>query len=242
MSALYLIPTGLGAAAPVAALPVATLEVVRRLNRFIAEDAKSARAFLKAAGHPAPLQALSIETLDEHTPQSRIAELIEPLAAGADCGIMSEAGCPGVADPGAALVHAAHEAGIRVVPLAGPSALLLALMGSGMNGQCFAFHGYLPVERGARARRLTELERESETRQMTQIFIEAPYRNDALLAALLETCSEDTEVCVATDLTLPTEAIATRAVREWRRAPPQLNRRPTVFLLYRRAVRLDQKR
>lgn len=242
MATLYLVPTGLGAAPVTAALAPGTLEVIRALDCFVAESAKSARAFLKAAGHPLPLRALHIETLDEHTPQGRIAGLLQPLREGKDCGLMSEAGCPGVADPGAALVRAAHEAGFRVVPLVGPSALLLALMASGMNGQRFAFHGYLPVERTARARRLSEIEKESEARDLTQLFIEAPYRNDVLLAAILEACRGDTALCLATDLTQPTESVRTRTVAQWKAAPPALDRRPTVFVLHRGPAPRNQKR
>lgn len=241
MPTLYLIPTGLGGLSIPAVLPPATLEVVRGLNCFVVENAKSARAFLKAAGHPLPLQALCIETLDEHTPASRISELLSLLDDGKDCGLMSEAGCPGVADPGAALVRAAHEAGVKIVPLVGPSALLLALMASGMNGQHFAFQGYLPVERGARAKRLLELEAESEERDLTQLFIEAPYRNNALLAAIVNACRGDTALCLATDLTQPTQWVQTRSISSWKADPPALDRRPTVFLLHRLRVPRNQK-
>jgi len=239
---LYLVPTSLGGMPVTAVVPPATLEVIRSLECFIAENARTARSFLKAVGHPRALQALRIETLDEHTPESRLAELLRPLLEGKDCGLMSEAGCPGVADPGAALVRDAHAAGVKIVPLVGPSALLLALMASGMNGQRFAFHGYLPVERTARAKKLLELETESEKRDVTQLFIEAPYRNDALFEAIVETCRGDTSLCVACDLTLPSESVRTRAVSQWRVDRPPLDRRPTVFLLHRTRARRAQKR
>ena len=229
---LYLVPTGLGGEVrPL--LPDATHAVVSRLGYFVAENAKSARAFLKAAAHPGPLQTLRVETLDEHTPESRLPELLAPIANGADCGLLSEAGAPAIADPGAALVRAAHEAGIRVAPLVGPSAILLALMACGLNGQRFAFHGYLPVERAAREKALHALERATEAHDATQVFIEAPYRNDALVAAIVKTCRADTWLSLATDLTLSTESVATRQIADWKKATPQLGRRPTVFLLYR---------
>ncbi len=242
MPTLYLVPTGLGGPSLAAVLPPRTLEVIQGLECFIVENAKSARAFLKAAGHPSPLQALHMEILDEHTPENRIAGLLEPLTEGKNCGLMSEAGCPGVADPGAALVRAAHAAGVKVVPLVGPSALLLALMASGMNGQHFAFHGYLPVERAARAKRLAELEKESGEREVTQLFIEAPYRNDALLATIVETCRGDTMLCLASDLTRPTESVQTRPVSRWKIERPVLDHRPTVFLLHRQRARRNQRR
>ena len=230
---LYLVPSGLGSADPSALLPPMSHAVLMRLDYFIAENAKTARAFLKAAGYPRPLQSVVIETLDEHTTRSRLAELLAPLEQGTDCGLLSEAGCPAVADPGAALVRQAHAAGISVAPLVGASSILLALMASGMNGQRFAFHGYLPVERAARAKRLIELESASGQQDATQIFIETPYRNDAMLDALLKTCRSDTLLCLATDLTLDTQAVCTRSISDWKSARPALNRRPTVFLLYR---------
>lgn len=227
---LFLLPTALGGTP---ALAESTLGIVRRLTYFVAENPKSARAFLKLVAHPAPLQDLSIETLDEHTPPAKVGALLEPLEAGTDCGLVSEAGCPAVADPGAPLVRAAHAAGVKVVPLVGPSAILLALMASGMNGQRFAFEGYVPVERAARTKRLKALESVSERDDVTQIFIEAPYRNDALFDAIVQTCRDDTLVCIATDLTLPEEAVSTRTVAQWRKARPAIDRRPTVFLMYR---------
>lgn len=239
---LYLVPSGLGATDVKALLAPATLAVIAHLHYFVAENPKSARAFLKAVGYPRPIQDVRIDILDEHTPESGLEGLLQPLEQGADCGLLSEAGCPAVADPGAALVRRGHAAHIQVVPLVGPSALLLALMASGMNGQQFAFHGYLPVDRGARAKRLVELESEAEKRRSTQIFIEAPYRNEALFDAIMDACRDDTLLCLATDLTLETEAIRMQAVSQWRMSRPRLNRRPTVFLLYRDTARPRQKR
>lgn len=229
---LYLIPVPLGPGEPQAVLPPPVFERVHQLTRFVVENAKSARAFLKAAGTALPLQALVLQELNEHTRPEAIDGLLAPLRAGTDIGLLSEAGCPAVADPGAALVAAAQAEGISVVPLVGPSSLLLALMASGLNGQCFAFHGYLPAREDERVRRLRELEAESKKRQQTQIFIETPYRNAALFESLLQVLAPQTRLTVATELTLPGESVRTRPVASWKTAPrPDLARRPTVFLL-----------
>lgn len=230
---LYLIPAALGGNDAEATLAGATLRVLKQLDSFIVENPKTARQFLKAAGYPHPLQSVELRTLDEHTPDAQLPALLAPLLAGRDCGLLSEAGCPAVADPGAALIRLAHSHGVRVVPLVGPSSVLLALMASGLNGQRFAFHGYLPVDREQRRAKLVELERDSWREDCTQIFIEAPYRNQSLLQAVLETCRGDTLLCLATELTLPTESIHTQTVAAWKRKPPEIKRRPTVFLLYR---------
>ena len=228
---LYLVPVDLGGGDAPALLPGATLEVVRRLGVFVAENAKSARRFLKEAGHPRPLREIHIGELDRDGGGPALVEALARLAAGEDCGLLSEAGCPGVADPGALLVRAAHEAGARVVPLVGPSSVLLALMAAGMDGQHFEFHGYLPVDARDRARRVKALE--SRSHAATQIFIETPYRGGAMLATLLEACRPDTLLCIAADLTLPGERIETRAVGAWKRKPTDLGRRQAVFLLWR---------
>ena len=226
---LYAIPAPLGGE-PMAALPAAALEIVRTLRDFVAENPKTARAFLSALGMPCALRDLTIATLDEHTPAGAIPELLGPLREGRSLGLLPEAGCPAVADPGAQLVEAAHREGFRVAPLVGPSSILLALMASGLEGQRFAFCGYLPRERPQREQRIRELERRSRAERETEIFIETPYRNDALAAALLEVCAAGTRLCIASDLTLATESVRTRSVAEWRSAPPRLGKRPTVFL------------
>jgi 16S rRNA (cytidine1402-2'-O)-methyltransferase len=228
---LYLIPVDLGGGDPQAVLPVPTLEIARRLDHFVAENAKSARRFLKQAGHPRPLQDLRIGALDGREGKRAIEDGIASLLAGEDCGLLSEAGCPAVADPGADLVRRAHEAGVRVVPLVGPSSVLLALMASGMNGQRFAFLGYLPADTTQRARKVKEVQDRS--RGETQIFIETPHRSAAMLHTLLGECRPDTLLCIAADITLPTQWIETRAVAEWKKKPPDLGRRLVVFLLYR---------
>ena len=226
---LYLIPVDLGGDDPRTALPPSTLVVLSGLRRFVVENAKSARRFLKSAGYPHPLREAAMATLDEHTAAAELPALLAPLLAGEDCGLLSEAGCPAVADPGAGLVRLAHARGVRVAPLIGPSAVLLALMASGLNGQRFEFHGYLPVAAGERARRLRALE--DAAAHATQVFIETPYRNGAILEAVLEHCRGETLLCVAADLTLPSETIETRPVAEWKKKRPALDRRPAVFLL-----------
>lgn len=229
---LYLIPVALGGDDAAFVVPPATLDAARKLHTFIAENPKSARRFLKAIAHPRPLQQINFHALDEHTRD--VEPLLALLLSGEDCGLMSETGCPAVADPGAALVRRAHQAGVHVVPLVGPSSILLALMASGMNGQRFAFRGYLSVDRVERARRLKDLE--ARASDETQIFIETPYRNDTLLSAVLEHCSGDTLLCVAADLTLATEFVATRTISEWKKTPPVLDRRLAVFLLSRMSI------
>jgi 16S rRNA (cytidine1402-2'-O)-methyltransferase len=222
---LYAIPTPLGGAA-IDALPASALATIRTLRHFVVENAKTSRAFLKDVEMPCPLQELSISTLD-----SDFLSQLEILQAEKSVGLLSEAGCPAIADPGAALVEAAHIAGIRVVPLVGPSSIVLALMASGLEGQRFAFCGYLPREAEERKKRIKELETRSRRERETQIFIETPYRNDTLLQALLETCSPSTRLCVASDLTLAAESVRTRTARQWRAERGPIGKRPTVFLL-----------
>ncbi len=227
---LYLIPTALGPAEASDILPAGVQARVRTLRYFIAERPRTARAFLKQIDLGCPVSEARIATLDEHTPPEALGSLLQPLDA-EDGGLLSEAGAPAVADPGAALIHLAHARGLRVAPLVGPSAVLLALMASGLDGQRFAFHGYLPVERSPLSQRLREHQAESRKLRQTQIFIETPYRNDRLMSALLNTCDPDTLVCLATDLTLATESVRTATVGEWRRLPVTIGKRPTVFLL-----------
>lgn len=229
---LYLIPVPLGPNAPQDVLPPAVLTTLRPLRHFVVEQAKSARAFLKAAGTDLPLQELQLAELNEHTRPAELERLLTPLRAGQDVGLLSEAGCPAVADPGADLVALAQRENIRVVPLIGPSSLLLALMASGLNGQRFAFQGYLPTKETERTKALRELEAESRKHRQTQLFIETPYRNRAMFDAILQTCQGNTRLCVATDLSLPGESIRTRTIAEWKKqTPPEIERRPTVFLL-----------
>jgi 16S rRNA (cytidine1402-2'-O)-methyltransferase len=205
-------------------LPASALQKITSIKDFVVENAKSARAFLGAIGMP--VRELSIATVDADA-----ASLLKPLREGRPLGLLSEAGCPAIADPGAALIEAAHREGFRVVPLVGPSAIVLALMASGLEGQRFAFCGYLPRDASERSKKIRGLERRSKLEKETQIFIETPYRSDVLLAALLESCHETTRLCVAADLTLAGESINTRTVAEWRRAKTTIGRRPAVFML-----------
>jgi 16S rRNA (cytidine1402-2'-O)-methyltransferase len=218
---LYAIPTPLGGS-PENALPAPAIETIRTIRDFAVENAKSARAFLGALRMP--VRELNIEQIGKGADLSPLRER-RPL------GLLSEAGCPAIADPGAALVEAAQREGFRVVPLVGPSSIVLALMASGLEGQRFAFCGYLPREDGERRRKIAALEARSRKEKETQIFIETPYRNEALLAALLASCREATRLCVAAELTLPGESVATRTVANWRRAKAAIGRRPAVFLL-----------
>src|SRR5205814_2008583 len=218
LTTLYAIPTPLGGS-PTDALSEFSIRKVRGLLDFVVENAKSARAFLAALDMP--VRELNIEVIGEDASSH---------LRGRDLGLLSEAGCPAIADPGAKLVEAAHAAGYRVVPLVGPSAIVLALMASGLEGQRFAFCGYLPREPADRKKRIKELENRSRRESETEIFIETPYRNDALLAGLLETCSPDTRLCVAADLTLPGETIKSQDVAAWRRSRIALSKRPAVFL------------
>lgn len=229
---LYLIPCTLGDTPAAQVLPQHVIDIARHLRHFVVEQPKTARQFLSALKPEQPIQSLHFASLNEHTASQDLAELLAPLLAGHDVGIISEAGCPGIADPGADLVNLAHRNGIRVVPLVGPSSILLALMASGLNGQCFAFHGYLPIAEADRHKTIASLEAESAKRKQTQMFIETPYRNEKMFAALLAHCRPQTLLCVATDITLPDEQIRTRSIAQWKSQPmPQMNKRPSLFLL-----------
>jgi 16S rRNA (cytidine1402-2'-O)-methyltransferase len=228
---LFLVPTPLATGAADASIPVPVRERVHRIGHFIVEEAKGARAFLKTLEHPQPLASLAIERLPERPGDAVLDSLLAPLLAGRDAALLSEAGAPAVADPGAALVRRAHDLGIRVAPLVGPSAILLALMASGLEGQRFAFHGYLPVDEAALAKRLKALEADSRRERRTEIFIETPYRNDRLLRLIAATCAPATLLSVAADLTAPAETIRTRTIAAWRREPEPIGKRPAVFLL-----------
>lgn len=228
---LYLIPTPLGADDIAWTTPAAVRQCAARLGHYIVEHPKTARQFLKQIGCILPLQEIRMQVLNEHTPFNELEGLLAPLLAGNDVGLLSEAGCPAVADPGAGLVRLAHQRNLRVVPLVGPSSILLALMASGLNGQRFVFRGYLPAERSKRVSKIVELERDSIARDQTQIFIETPYRNQKLLESLVFTCHDDTVLCIACNLTLASEYISTRTVREWRHSLPELNEKPAIFLL-----------
>jgi 16S rRNA (cytidine1402-2'-O)-methyltransferase len=238
---LFLIPNTLGETEALASvLPEQVQHITSQLDYFVAENAKTARAFLKLvnASHPLakPLQEITISELNVNTPPAALAGLLAPLLAGRDGGLVSEAGVPAVADPGADLVRLAHQHGIPVRPLVGPSSLLLAVMASGLNGQSFAFNGYLPTDAAQRTVRIKELETRSRKEKQTQLFIETPYRNTAMLEALVGACAPGTLICVATDLSLATESIRTQTGAQWKSQlgagkAPDFHKKPTVFLL-----------
>jgi len=229
---LYVVPNLLGVVAPESVLPARTIDVARRLTRWVVETPKAARAFLKALEMPRPIAEIDVVALSPQPNARGIDVALAALREGHDVGLLSDAGCPGVADPGAVMVAAAHGSGIRVVPLVGPSAILLALMASGMNGQHFCFHGYLPVRPDARAIALRALEQQSRADGRTALFIETPYRNAALLRTMAQKLAPGTRVCVAADLTLPTEAVECRTARTWRTQDPErFDKRPAIFLL-----------
>ena len=237
---LYLIPNSLGPGALDEVLPASVRQTTAQLDYFIAENAKTARAFLKLVSttHPLgkPLQEIEIRELNINTAASELPALLAPLLAGRNAGLVSEAGVPAVADPGADLVRLAHQKNIPVKPLVGPSSILLALMASGLNGQSFAFQGYLPTDSGQRANRLRQLEQRSRQEKQTQIFIETPYRNEAMLESIANHCTSSTLLTVATDLTLETETVRTQSVQIWKNEItagrfPDFKKKPTVFLL-----------
>ncbi|SFI65521.1 SAM-dependent methyltransferase [Nitrosomonas sp. Nm34] len=230
---LFLIPAPLGEAEFADIIPANVQQRITCLKYFIVEHPKTARYFLKQVEGMRPLQEIEMQVLNEHTRFNELGRLLEPLLAGNDIGLLSEAGCPAVADPGANLVRVAHQKHVPIVPLVGPSSILLALMASGLNGQNFHFHGYLPIKYELRLKTITQLEQESARFNQTQIFIETPYRNQKLLELLIQNCNEETDLCIASNLTLKDEYIATKKIKEWRSYLPQINRRPTVFLLHR---------
>lgn len=228
---LHLIPVGLGEAPTHAWLPSAVQELAGRLTIYIAENAKTARAFLKLIGTVTPLQEITIHTLGPKTDARDIRQWLSAAARGGEIGLVSEAGCPAVADPGAKVAAIAHEMGIRVAPWVGPSSILLALMASGLDGQRFAFHGYAPVEPGERAKRLKQWEAESRKQHQSQILIETPYRNDAMFNTLKQALHGNTRLCVARSLTTSDEWIQTHKIDHWKTlATPDLNKKPSIFL------------
>lgn len=230
---LYLIPTTLGDTAETAdVIPMKINTVINQIDEYIVENEKSARHYLKKIGIKKPLQELILHPLNQHTAPQEISGYLKSIAEGKNIGIISEAGCPGVADPGAEVVAIAHARNITVVPLVGPSSILLSLMASGFNGQSFTFHGYLPKERPERIKKLKELEKAAQ-KQQTQLFIETPYRNMHLLEDILNTCDGNIRLCIACDITLPTEFIKTKRIADWKKQLPDLNKKPTIFLIYK---------
>ena len=229
---LYLIPVTLGDDNISKVLPVDVLSLAQQLDTFVVESEKSARHFLSTIKTIKPVRELTLNLLNEHTEDKDVAGLLTPLLAGKDVGLMSDAGCPGIADPGAKLVELAHQKGVRVVPFVGPSSIVLSLMASGLNGQQFAFLGYLPIDKALRNQELKEIEKRSLSHKETQLFIETPYRNQHMLEAILAVCQPNTRLCVACDISLSTEMIITKTIASWKKNPlPELHKRPTVFLL-----------
>ncbi len=231
---LYLIPTTLGDSAETAdVIPLKINEIINTIDEYIVENEKSARHYLKKIGIKKSLQEIILHPLNQHTEAKEISTYLNSIALGKNIGIISEAGCPGVADPGAEVVKLAHEKNITVIPLVGPSSILLALMASGFNGQNFAFNGYLPKEQGDRIKKIKELETLVYKKNQTQLFIETPYRNTHLLEDLIKNCDKQTKLCIACDITLSTEFIKTKTISNWKNNLPEINKRPTIFLIYK---------
>ncbi len=233
-TALYLVPVLLGDTDPERVLPAWNREVILSVKHFIVEDVRSARRFLKKMDREIDIDSLTFYTLNKYTSPEEISGFLTPLEQGFSMGVISEAGCPAIADPGADVVALAQCKGMKVVPLVGPSSILLAVMGSGFNGQSFAFHGYLPIEPGERTKRLKQLEQRMLTEDQTQLFIETPYRNQKMIGEILRTCRPQTKLCIAAGLTCEGEYIRTRTVKEWqKKGIPDLTKVPCIFLLYK---------
>lgn len=228
---LYLVPTMLGDNAPLEVLPISIKRTIENVNHYIAENEKSARRFIKRISPAKSQPDLHFELLNKYTDPTQIPNFLDPCIQGLDVALLSEAGAPGIADPGADVVRTAHEKNIQVVPLVGPSSIILAMMASGMNGQNFAFTGYLPIDNDLRAKSIKSLEKLSFETGQAQIFIETPYRNEKLFQELIKKLKPSTQLCVATDITLPTEQIQTKTVNEWQRVKIDINKRPTVFIV-----------
>lgn len=231
---LYLLPTTLGNFDTVQrVLPGHNIQIIHGLDTFIVEQVRTARRFLSKLKHPVSIDNMVFHELNKRTPKSEVFSYLDGISSGKSIGLLSEAGTPCVADPGAAVVGIAHEIGIEVVPLVGPNSIMLSLMASGFNGQNFTFHGYLPIDKHALAKKLKEIEQSAYKLDQTQIFIETPYRNNQLLDSILKACSPGTLLCIATDVTLPTENIISLPVSNWKHKKPGFHKKPTVFLIYR---------
>ena len=232
-SALYLIPVTLGDTSLEKVLPSYNKEIILQIKHFIVEEVRTARRFLKKVEPSIDIDSLTFYPLNKHTLATEISGYLKPLVAGEPMGVISEAGCPAIADPGADVVAIAQRRGLKVVPLVGPSSILLSVMGSGFNGQSFAFHGYLPIDQAERTRKIKQLEQRAYAEDQTQLFIETPYRNRRLLEELLQTCRPQTRLCIACNVTCEDEYIRTRAVKEWKGNLPDLEKRPCIFLIYK---------
>jgi 16S rRNA (cytidine1402-2'-O)-methyltransferase len=229
---LYLIPVPLAENASAKSFTPYLVDTINSIKEYIVENEKTARRFLKEAGLKTPQSELTIHDYGKHNRADGTAEFFKGLQAGNDVGLMSEAGCPGIADPGAEIVEKAHRMGIKVVPLVGPSSILLALMASGFNGQSFTFHGYLPIDKLDRSKKIKELEGLAVKNNQTQLFIETPFRNNPMLEEILRTCNPKTKLCIACDLTAETELVQTKTIADWQKKVPELHKRPTIFLIF----------
>lgn len=233
MASLYLIPTPLGTTSLEKIFPPYNIEIINRLNHFVVEDVRTVRRFLKQISQERNINEVKFYLLNEHSSKEELGSLLEPLYNGFDLGLMSEAGCPAVSDPGGDLVALAHKNNFTVIPLIGPSSVLLSLMASGFNGQNFEFVGYLPVQSEERIKALRRLEAKAYAENQTQIFIETPYRNMKMLETILKVCQPSTKLCIAADITLESEFIKTKSIGEWRKNLPDLQNKPCIFLLYK---------
>ena len=231
--ALYLIPNLLGDTPVEQVLPPYNHEIIMGIRHFIVEDVRTARRFLKLVDRSIDIDQLTFYTLNKHTNPDEVASMLRPLEEGSPMGVISEAGCPAVADPGADVVAIAQRKGLQVIPLVGPSSIILAVMGSGFNGQSFAFNGYLPIEPDERIKTLKKLEQRAYTENQTQLFIETPYRNAKMMADILKACRPQTHLCIAAGLTTKDEYIKTRTVKDWNGHLPQLEKIPCIFLIYK---------
>ena len=229
---LYLIPVPLAEETAAKSFTPYLVDTINSIKEYIVENEKTARKFLKLAGLKTPQSELLIHDYSKYNRDMGTADFFKGLQAGNDVGLMSEAGCPGIADPGAEIVDKAHRMGIKVVPLVGPSSILLALMASGFNGQSFTFHGYLPIDKVLRSKKIKELEAAAIKLDQTQLFIETPFRNNPMLEEILKTANPRTKLCIATDLTAPTEFVQTKTIADWQKKVPELHKRPTIFLLF----------
>lgn len=232
-TALYLLPVTLGDTAIEKVLPSYNKEIILGIKHFIVEDVRSARRFLKKVDRDINIDELLFYPLNKHTSPEDISGYLKPLIDGNSMGVISEAGCPAVADPGADVVAIAQRKNLKVVPLVGPSSIILSVMGSGFNGQSFAFHGYLPIEPGERQKRLKELEQRIYSEHQTQLFIETPYRNNKMMEDILKACRSQTKLCIAANITCEGEYIKTRTVKEWKGKLPDLTKVPCIFLIYK---------
>lgn len=234
LGTLYLIPVPLADEAAARSFTPYLTGTINSINEYIVENEKTARRFLKEAGLKTPQSELTVHDYSKHNRDNGTADFFKGLQAGKDVGLMSEAGCPGIADPGAEIVEKAHRMSIKIVPLVGPSSILLALMASGFNGQSFTFNGYLPIDKLLRSKKIKELEGLAEKNDQTQIFIETPFRNNPMLEEILKTANPKTRLCIACDLTAATEFIQTKTIADWQKKVPELHKRPAIFLIYKR--------